>query len=164
MNDFFTELVVARKPQFTDGLIRGALILFTVLSLLAGLFFHPLFFIVFLVFLACDYFIFPRLNVEFEYSYVNGNIHIAAVYSKKSRKELADVDLARAECIAPEGSDHLKEFGDDFTVRDYSAKDPDDKPYAVIMEGSGSEKILLQLDQTMLDDLKYRLPRKIFTE
>lgn len=164
MNDFFTELVVARKPQFTDGLIRGALILFTILAALAGLFIHPLFFLIFLVFLACDYFIFPRLNVEYEYSYVNGDIHIAAVFSKKSRKELTDVDLAKAECIAPEGSVHLNDYGNTYSVCDYSAKDPDDRPYVAVMGGPEPKKIMLQLDQTMLDDLKHRMPRKVFTE
>lgn len=164
MSDIFTELVVARKPQVKDTVIRAVLIILTVLAPIAGLFFHPVFFLIFFVLLGCDYLIFPRLNVEYEYSYVNGNMDIAVVYSKKSRKDLISVDLTKADCIAPRGSGHLDEFGSTYKICDYSAKDPDNRPYIAVMGGQDAKKIYLQLDQTMLKDLKYRMPRKVFDD
>lgn len=164
MSDLFTELVVARKPQVSDAVIRAILVILTVLAPLAGLFFHPLFFLAFVALLICDYLIFPRLNVEYEYSYVNGGMDIAAVYSKKSRKELTSINLMEAECIAPKGSEHLNEYGATYAVKDYSAKDPDNKPYVAVIGGTEPKKVVLQLDQAMLKDLKYRMPLKVFDD
>lgn len=164
MSDLFTELIVTRKPQVTDLIVKAVLLVLTVLAALAGLFINPVILTVFLILVIADYLIFPRLQVEYEYSYVNGEIDIAAVYSKKSRKELASLNLNEAECIAPLGSHHLDSYGSTYQSVDYSAKDPADKPYVLVLGGEKKQKVCLQLDSTMLKDLKYRMPMKVFTD
>ncbi len=158
MSDIFTELVVERKVQPSDNLIKAALVLLAVLTAFAGIFISPVLLIGFVVSIILIYFIFPRLKIEYEYSYVNGELDIAAVYSKQSRKELASLHLTEAECIAPLGSHSLDSYGVTYKVVDYSAKDPDNRPYVFVEKG---RKVYLQLDDTMLQDLRYRMPMKV---
>ncbi len=158
MGDIFTELVVERKSQGKDFLIKGMLIALAVMTLFAGLFISPMLLLGFLIVVLLMYFLFPRLKVEYEYSYVNGELDIAAIYSKQSRKDLTSINLLEAECIAPQGSHYLDSYGSTFQVTDFSAKDPENKPYVVVTQG---KKIVLQLDDTMVQDLRYRMPMKV---
>ena len=47
---------------------------------------------------------------------------------------------------------------------DYSSGKPDAKPYAIIKGGTDSKKYLLELSDSMLEDLRWRLPGKVFRE
>lgn len=164
MSDIFSELIVARRPRPTDALVKVLLILFAVVSAVSGVLIHPLLLIVFLGAVLLCRFLFPRFNVEYEYSYVNGEMDIAEVYSKESRKHKESVSMADVECIAPLNSHHLDEYGDTYAVKDYSSGYPEDHPYVIVRGGEKKEKILVHLDEKMLDDLKWRLPRKVFTD
>lgn len=164
MGDVFTELVVSKKQGAKEKVGKGVLIFVTVLMALGGIIIHPLLLTVFIGLAIADYFLFPRFNVEYEYSYVNGALDIAAIYSKSSRKELTSVNLEEAECIAPYSSHHLDSYGITYKTEDYSAGDPNQPPYAAVVGGQDGRKILLQLDEKMLDDLRYRLPGKVFTD
>ncbi len=161
MNDIFTELVVERKPQPMENIVRVGLILLAVLTAFAGLFVSPVLLTAFIISAALIYFVFPRLKVEYEYSYVNGEIDIAAIYSKQSRKELTVINLNEAECIAPLGSHFLDSYGSTYAVVDYSAKDPQNRPYVVVEGGEKQRKIILQMNDEMIEDLKYRMPMKV---
>jgi hypothetical protein len=164
MGDVFTELIIEKKPNPVHAILKIVLIAVTALAALAGLFYSPAFLLVFLAFCAVDYFLFPRFNVEYEYSYVNGDIDISAVYSKSSRKALGQVSAGSAECIAPANSHFLDSYGNTYRVVDYSAGDPENPPYVFVMGGSDKRKVSLQLDDTMLNDLKSRYPMKTHTD
>lgn len=163
MGDSFSELIVAKRQSFGARFLQMLIKAMTIASLVfMFLTFSAIFLIAFFVCFLLWYFLVPRLSVEYEYSYVNGELDIAAIYSKKSRKHLATLELTQAECIAPLGSDALSGYGDTYKVVDYSSRNPnaDVKTYVMIKPDT-REKILLHLDGTMLDDLRYRMPRKV---
>lgn len=163
MGDSFSELIVPKRQSFGARFLQMLIKAMTIASaVFMFLTFSPIFLITFFVCFLLWYFLVPRLSVEYEYSYVNGDLDIAAVFSKKSRKHLATLQLTSAECIAPLGSHELDSYGDTYKVVDYSSKDPnaEEKTYVMIKPDT-REKILLHLDQTMLNDLKYRMPRKV---
>ena len=47
------------------------------------------------------YFIFPKLNVEYEYMILNHDLQIDAIYNKSKRKHMLSFDIQSAEIIAP---------------------------------------------------------------
>ena len=161
MEDLFTELIVAKKPTAKDALLKALLILALLASAVLGLQIPP-FMLVFLGIAIAIYFLWPRFKVEYEYSYVNGEIDIAKIFSKQSRKDLARISLEDVECVAPLGSGELDSYGATFKTVDYSAGDPEYKPYVIVKGGENSQKILVQLDEAMVEDLRRRLPRKVF--
>lgn len=164
MSDTFSELIVARRPRATDALLKSLLIALAVATAAFGVLASPIFLLVFLGVMLLNRFLLPRFKVEYEYTYVNGEIDIAEVYSKEARKHKETVSTEDAECIAPAGSHHLDEYGSTYPVIDYSSGNPEDHPYAVVRGGENKAKILLHLDEKMLEDLKWRLPRKVFTD
>ncbi len=164
MEDRFFEVIVPRRPRPQDTVGKVLLIAGTVLAAAGALLVSRVFFLLLVGFIVADYFIFPRFNVEYEYSYLNGEIDVAAIYSKQSRKNLETITLENAECIAPSGSHRLDSFGVTFKVVDYSSGDPSHRTFAIVKGGSDSRKYLLELDDRMLEDLKWRLPGKVFQD
>ncbi len=164
MEDHFSELIVPKKPNPLNMLLKILLIFATVVAAFLGIFASPIFMIVLIGVIIADYFLFPRFNVEYEYTYVNGEIDVAAIYSKQSRKNLAQIDLENVECVAPLGSHQLDSYGETFKVVDYSSGYEDQKVYVIVKGGAESRKILLNLDETMLEDLRWRLPGKVFRD
>lgn len=101
MSDLYTEVMVAKKPTVKDQLIKFVLILFTVLFALAGLVLMPILLVAAVILGVVDYVFIPRLSVEFEYLYVNGELDVDRIFSKSRRKRAASYDLSSMEIMAP---------------------------------------------------------------
>ena len=86
MSDLYTEVLVKKQQTGKDKAIKGVLIFFTVLFAAAGIMMNPLILLLALVLGIVDYIFIPKLSVEFEYLYVNGELDIDRIYSQ-SRKE-----------------------------------------------------------------------------
>jgi hypothetical protein len=164
MGDVYEELLVKRNAtawqKFQKPLIYGL----TGLFVIAGILISPLLLIVGIVLVFVCYFYVPRLDLEYEYSYANGEMDIDAVFSKQSRKHKDSLSLIDIECIAPLGSHHLDAFQHDYTVLDYSANDSARKPY-VFVRPNDRKLIYLQLeDDDMKRDIKMRKMRQFFED
>ena len=165
MSDMYSELLVPRRSVRSEQAIRIALIVVTAIVTAAGLVFNMYLLIGALALGIVDFFFFPRFNVEYEYQYMNGEINIDKIFSKSKRKKVTSIDLSNVECVAPLGSHHLDSYGVGYTVEDYSSMDPENPPYVLVkVDGANRKKIYLQFDDTILNDLKMRLPRKVFTD
>ena len=82
-------------------MIKGVLIFFTVLFAAAGIMMNPLILLLALVLGIVDYIFIPKLSVEFEYLYVNGELDIDRIYSQSRRKRAASYELSNMEILAP---------------------------------------------------------------
>lgn len=162
MGDAFFEETVPQKKTVSSLLLKALLIALTAATLFLGLFAGFLFMLAFVVLIIVDYFAFPRFNVEYEYSYVNGDIDIAAIYNKENRKHLASIEAADIECVAPLGSSELSSYGATYGERDYSGHMSEKTPWVVVTGGEGRMKYDLLLTDEMIGDLRYRMPRKVF--
>ena len=96
MNDAFYEQLVTRKTKPLDILIRILIIVFIAAVAVVGTLFIGFlaFFIAVLLAMGAYYFIFPRLNVEYEYTLLNYDIDVAAIFSKEKRKNITSFDIA----------------------------------------------------------------------
>ena len=97
MNDAYYEQLVARKSRPLDMVIRFLTILVIVAVAVFGMPFlgiFSFFLAVVLAFLAY-YFIFPRLDVEYEYVLLNHDMQVDAIYSKAKRKKMMTFDISR---------------------------------------------------------------------
>ena len=163
MSDQFHEMILPVAPKGSDTVKKVLMILATVILLVLGVL-SPIFFILFAVMCLVDYFIFPRFKKEYEYSYVNGDIDIAVIYSKQSRKDKLNIPFESIECVAPVGSHHLDSYGTTFERVDYTTGTSDEKSYAVVTGGEKNRIVLLHLSEEMFADLRYRAPRKVFQD
>ena len=162
MGDIFAEQLVKRKKKPSEQFLKYALTALVVVFALGGLFVAG-----FLVYLALAlavacYFIFPRFNVEYEYSYVNGEFDVDVIYSMQKRKKKEVFNLQDVDCVALYGNPALAAYQTGYTVTDYSAFDASKPPY-VIVKGSEKRLIYMQIeDPTILSDMKRRLQRRFY--
>ncbi|MEE3437684.1 MAG: DUF6106 family protein [Lachnospiraceae bacterium] len=164
MGDVYEELLVKRNATAWQKIQKPLIYGLTGLFVIAGILISPLLLLVGIVLLFVCYFYVPRLDLEYEYSYANGEMDIDAVFSKQSRKHKDSLSLIDIECIAPLGSHHLDAFQHDYTVLDYSANDPARKPY-VFVRPNDRKLIYLQLDDDdMKRDIKMRKMRQFFED
>ena len=162
MGDIFAEQLVKRKKKPSEQFLKYALTALVVVFALGGLFLAG-----FLVYLALAlavacYFIFPRFNVEYEYSYVNGEFDVDVIYSMQKRKKKEVFNLQDVDCVALYGNPALAAYQTGYTVTDYSAFDASKPPYVIV---KGSEKRLIYMqseDPTILSDMKRRLQRRFY--
>ena len=103
MNDALYEQLVTRKSRPMDLVIRILCIAALVVVLCGGMPFIGSLAVLVTVLLGVliYYFVFPKLDVEYEYTLLNHDLEIDAIYSKSKRKKLMTLDIQQAEIIAP---------------------------------------------------------------
>lgn len=160
MGDVYEELLVKKKTTGLESAMKGLAYALTVLMFAAAILFVGLpGLILAVVMLLVDYFLVPKLDLEFEYQYANGEIDVDAIYSKQRRKRLDSLSLADMECIAPLGSHYLDGYQNGYSIVDYSAHDADKRPF-VFVRPSDRKLIYLQLEEdAMKKDIKTRKMR-----
>ena len=166
MNDALYELIVARKPKPYDLPVRILVILAIVAIAILGMPFLGFlsFIVAVLAAILAYYFIFPRLNVEYEYMLLNHDLQIDVIYNREKRKKLKSFDIQTAEIIAPKGSSRLNSFKPD-KVYDYSSGEPSAKVYAIIISlDQNNACVYIEPDDKMLDHMKHWMGMKLYQD
>ena len=154
MSDLYTEVLVKKQQTGKDKAIKGVLIFFTVLFAAAGIMMNPLILLLALVLGIVDYIFIPKLSVEFEYLYVNGELDIDRIYSQSRRKRAASYELSY------KNNQSIKRYN-------YSSgiEGQGHKPYAfVISKDNTMQMVIFEPDEVMLKDIRNRAPRKVFMD
>lgn len=166
MNDAYYEQLVSRKPKVTDMIIRFAVIFVIAAVAVFGLpfiGFLAIFLAVILALLA-GYFVFPRLNVEYEYVILNHDMDVDAIYSKSKRKRQLSFDIQQAEIMAPVGSPRLHSYQPTKTY-DFSSGQNSGKAYSLIL--SRDQKLIcvvLEPDEAMFEHMRNWLGMKLYRD
>lgn len=162
MNELYAESSVKRKETTGTLALRVVLILIAIVSFLLSGQNSILFLIAALVIIAIVY-IFPRLNIEYEYVYCDGQIDFDKIMGKARRKNAMKIDFEQVEIMAPQGSHSL----DGYTYlktkeKDFSSKNKEVKPYVIVVrKGEEKTKILFEPNENMIHCIKSKYPRKV---
>ncbi len=166
MNDALYELIVARRPKPYDLPVRILVILAVVAIAVLGMPFLGFFSftIALLAAVLAYYFIFPKLNVEYEYILLNHDIQIDVIYNRAKRKPLQNFDIQTAEIIAPKGSPRLNSFKPD-KVFDFSSGNPSAKVYAIMIAlNKNNACVYIEPDEKMLEHMKRWMGMKMYQD
>lgn len=162
MNQLYAEVGVKRKETTTSMLLRAlmvlAIVVGVVLMLLGGLFG-----IAGVVLVVIMIFLFPRLSIEYEYVFVDGQIDFDRISGKAKRKTLLRIDLEQVEIIAPEGSHSLDSYNNvQCEKKDFSSGDKNIKPYIIIVNKDNKKiRIAFEPNEKLLSMIKQKSPRKL---
>lgn len=101
MNDaLYEQLVSCRTKPLYYILLGGAFLLAVLIAVLGTMFFGVFSFIAgALIALIAYYFISPQLSVEYEYTILNHDLQIDAIYNKSRRKPKMTLDIQTAETL-----------------------------------------------------------------
>ncbi len=164
MNEAYVEYMVARKPNPLTKVLRIAVIALAVILCAIGLVTINFYYLIpGIIFGLIAFFLLPRLDVEFEYLYLDKEITIDKIFSKQTRKRAMVVDLNKMELIAPVTSHEFDSYRNrKVPQKDFSSKNPEVKPYAIAYHDStGDMLILFEPNAEMLKAIKSVFPRKV---
>ena len=169
MSDLYTEVLVKKQQTGKDKVIKGVLIFFTVLFAAAGIMMNPLILLLALVLGIVDYIFIPKLSVEFEYLYVNGELDIDRIYSQSRRKRAASYELSNMEILAPYQSHQLDSYKKNQSIKRYNyssgIEGQGHKPYAFVISKDNTIKmVIFEAVEVLLKDIRNRAPRKVFMD
>ena len=110
------------------------------------------------------YFAFPLLNVEYEYSLLNHDLEIDAIYSKEKRKSKINLDIQNAEIIAPKGSHRLDSYHPETTC-DFSSGNANAKVFAIMIPiNQKMTCVYIEPDEKMIEHMKQWMGMKMFVD
>ncbi|MBQ8007566.1 MAG: hypothetical protein IJ526_01110 [Lachnospiraceae bacterium] len=164
MNDTYVEVMVARKKNPIVGIGRTACYVLSVIFFLLGIVSSGVLIVIAAALAAVAYFVFPRLDIEYEYLYIDREISIDKIMSKEKRKNVYTVDLNKMECIAPVNSHELDSYkARNLKVYDFTSLEEDAKVYSIVYETGREGTVLVNFEpnEEMLRAIKNVFPRKI---
>ena len=122
------------------------------------------FLIAVLILMIAFYFIFPKLNVEYEYMILNHDLQIDAIYNKSKRKHMLSFDIQSAEIIAPKKSPRLNAFHPDKTY-DFTSGNENADVYAVMISlDQKNSCVYIEPDRKMIEHMRQWMGSKMFLD
>lgn len=147
-----------------DTVKKAVLIAATTVCFVAGIIISPVFLLAGMVLAVISYFVLPRLDLEYEYLYVNGELDIDKIMSKQKRKKCGSYDMNMLEILAPTNSHALDSFRkkQGIKVKDYTSCNANVPSYTLIFNmDQGQEMVKLELDDAIIADIRRIAPRKV---
>ncbi len=164
MADMYREIMVKPDTPFWKKAVKVLLPVLAVLFFLGGLLlFFPLL-IGAAVFGLLAYFVGQRMDVEYEYLYVDGELDVDAIYSKSKRKRIASYDVDKMEFLSPLHSHTLDPFQNrqGTKILDYTSNKAPESSYAMVFNSeTGSQIVEVELDDAIIADMRRIAPHKI---
>jgi len=162
MSDSYAEAGVKRKETVGTFAVRFLLIFVAIVVFLLTFQNSILLFFAAILIIAIVY-IFPRLSLEYEYVFCDGQLDFDKIMGNAKRKTVMKLDFEQVEIMAPEGSHALDGYTyQKLTVKDFSSKGKDAKPYAIVVrQGEKKTKVLFEPNEKMINCIKMKFPRKI---
>lgn len=160
MSDFYTEQLIKKQTDMKDVVIKAVLVAVAIVSVLT-VFIMPMGLIVPIIVIALVWFLITRLNVEYEYLYVNGDLDIDKIMNKSKRKRVFSANVDVMELLAPINSPRLDQF-QNAKVINLSSGSADARLYALIVSHDGHQaKLIFEPNDTIIEGLFMLAPRKV---
>lgn len=163
MAEQYIEQLVKRSVTTGTKLKKGGLIAFTALCVVSILFYQPVGFFMTIVAVAIDMFLFKRLDIEYEYVFISGDLHIDRIAGKSTRRRFFSVDIKDIVVVAPSNAPELMGY-QHLKVINYSSCTPGNKTYEMVAPApKGSEKIciIFEPNEDLLKAMRDMAPRKV---
>ena len=160
MSDFYTEQLVKKQSGAKEMAIRAGLIVLTVIAVFIVLMF-PLGIILPILAVVLDVFMFRRLNVEYEYLFVNGDLDVDKIMSRAKRKRMFSMNVSEMELLAPSDAPELRQYQNAKTL-DFSSGTGQAKLYTLVVADHGELNILVfDPNETIIEGFFVLAPRKV---
>ncbi len=165
MSESYVELLIKRKPPIGAVIAKALIIGIIGASVLLTLLGNMITFFVAAAFCGIYYLFRGKVDLEYEYLFVGGELSVDKIIAKDKRKAVINMPIEKIDMVAPTGSEHLQEYKNkELKKLDFTSKTG--KPsYTVIFNGKEIQYlILMELNQEILSMMYNVAPRKIFME
>lgn len=164
MNQQYAEAGVKRKDTAATMGIRVLMffgVILGILFILAG----SLWSYLGMAMVIAVFFLYPKLNVEYEYVFVDGQIDFDRITGKARRKTMLRIDFDQVEIMAPFNSPALDSYNNmQLEKKNFSSLNNDSKPYVIIANVENKKtRITFEPNEKMLTVIKQKNGRKLVT-
>lgn len=162
MNELYAEAGVKRQQTMGTVLTKIGLIVVAVLAFLLT-FQSQILLVLTAILIVFIVYLFPRLNIEYEYVYCDGQLDFDKIMGGAKRKNALKIDFEQVEIMAPDNSHSLDSYKNSkLVVKDFTSKNKNAKPYTIIYrKGEEAYKILFEPSEKMINCIKMKNPRKV---
>ncbi len=164
MEGNYCEARAKKRKTAGDTAIKALLIAGIVLSVIAALLFGQTLILLIGVALGVfSYFYIPRLNVEYEYVFCDGQLDFDKIMNGERRKHMSRVDMEQVVVVAPVSSHSLDGYNRDGVRKiDYSSREPQAKVWGIVITaGEQSTVYYFEPSEDMIRRMKQKSPRKV---
>lgn len=168
MAELYAEAGVKRKENGESIAKRIGLIAFIIVSfVVSGI--SPILSVLPVAAILITIYIFPKLSVEYEYVFCDGQLDFDKIMGKAKRKNMLKVDFEQVEIIAPSNSHALDSYkNQNIKKLNYYSLDSQAKTYTLIGASLGKSegekvRILFEPSEKMIECMKLKSPRKVVT-
>lgn len=165
MGELYAEALVKRKDTLGTIAIRFLLIFGTVACFFLTALSSYMIIVVAILVVLIVYF-YPKLSIEYEYVFCDGQLDFDKIMGNSKRKNVMRIDLDQVQIVAIEGSNALDAYKNrtNLKVKNFTSLKPDIKPYIIITQtNEDTVKIIFEPSEKMIECMKQKAPRKVFT-
>lgn len=163
MGDFYSEQLIKKQTDMKDTVKKAVLVAIAIVSVLT-VFIFPVGLFVPIIVIAVVWFLITRLNVEYEYQYLNGDLDIDKIMNKSKRKRVFSASVSEMEILAPADSGRLDQFRN-ARVLNLSSGRGDARLYALVIANNGQlTKLIFEPNDTIIEGIFMLAPRKVFRQ
>ncbi len=163
MEGNYCEARVVKKVTSKDTMIKAGLIALAVVGAIMALWFGQLLFLLITVAAVIAILVvFPRLKVEYEYVFCDGQLDFDRIINGEKRKHAARLDFDNLVVMAPKGSKALDGYmRNGVLTYDFTSHDTYAKVWAIVTSTGGISKVYFcEPDAGMLQRMKQKAMRK----
>ena len=163
MNHMYAEAAVKCKDTPKMMGLRALLILGMIIGAVVVIFLGSFFSIIGAAIVVVLGYLYPKLSIEYEYVFVDGQIDFDKISGKSSRKTMLRIDMEQMEIAAPSNSHALDNYKNmQLIVKDYSSHDKTSKTYTIISNVDNKKyKIIFEPSEEMINLMRQKSPRKV---
>ncbi|MEF2805691.1 MAG: DUF6106 family protein [Massilistercora timonensis] len=160
MSDYYTEQLIKKQTTMKDVFLKALLVSLSIVSVLI-VFLFPLGIIIPVAVIAATVILIRRLDVEYEYLYVNGDLDIDKIMHKAKRKRVFSMNVNDLEVLAPIDAIELRQY-QRAKALDYSSGTGRGRLYALVVTEHGQQKkIIFEPNDTIVEGFFLLAPRKV---
>ena len=164
MDGLYAEARAKKKVTIKDQLLKFGVIAGMLVCFSLGFLTMNVFLLIFgVVFLGLTYYLLPRLHVEYEYVFCDGQLDFDKISGGMKRKNMLRIDFENLVVAAPKNShapDGYRHEG--VMIKDFTSLEKDHTVYGIVITG-GERPMLIYFEpnEKMLAAMKQKAPRKI---
>lgn len=164
MDGLYAEARAKKKETAKDKLLKFSTWGGMIFCFLVGfLYAKMILMLVGLILMGFGFYLLPKLNVEWEYVFCDGQLDFDRISGGAKRKTMLRVDFEHLVVVAPKNSHALDGYRHNgVAVKDFTSLDEGKNVYGmVITGGEQNQLIFFEPSEKMLAAMKQKAPRKI---
>ena len=159
MDEVFVEQILKRRISISGLLLRILSIFIVLIGIMSMMWLGMLGFTLTVLLAYAAYMIWSYTSVEYEYSFLNGELSVDKIMGQRKRKAVASYDIKEAEIIAPALSEQIVRASMNAAIKDYSSGSKNGDVYAMIINNAnGKTKLLLEPNEKVLEAMYHVRP------